>query len=124
MPIKCTQTFLVPAVFSVLIAVVTNTVQKYVLPIWKPESPVKDEENLHKSLTLMDPALVYNLAQMVAYGGMAAIIMRLKLFFVPQLCIVAAMLGNKKVNRFYYTKSQFHYHTFYRIYPSLNEVLS
>jgi hypothetical protein len=36
---------------------------------------------------------------MTAYGGMAAIIMRLKLFFVPQLCIVTAMLGNRKVSQ-------------------------
>lgn len=107
MPIKCTETFLIPAVFSVIIAVIANTVQKYVLPYWKPEnSEEKDEENIHKSLTLMDPALAYNLAQMVAYGGMAAIIMRLKLFFVPQLCVVVAMLGNKKVNQYL----AFHFH--------------
>ena len=44
----------------------------------------------------MDAASVYNVAQMALYGGMAAIIMRLKLFLTPQLCVVAGMLASKR----------------------------
>ena len=44
-----------------------------------------------------DPGVVYNVAQMACYGVMAAIIMRLKLFFTPQLCVVAGLLAAKKL---------------------------
>ena len=44
----------------------------------------------------VDAASVYNVAQMALYGGMAAIIMRLKLFLTPQLCVVAGMLASKR----------------------------
>ena len=44
-----------------------------------------------------DPCVAYNVVQMVCYGVMAVIIMRLKLFFSPQLCVVAGLLASKKV---------------------------
>jgi uncharacterized membrane protein len=44
----------------------------------------------------VDAAVVYNVAQMVCYGIMALIIMRLKLFFTPQMCVVAGLLASKK----------------------------
>lgn len=43
--------------------------------------------------------VVYNLAQCAAYTIMAIMIMRLKLFMTPHLCIVTALLASKKVCR-------------------------
>ena len=37
----------------------------------------------------MDPAVIYNLLQTVVYAVMAVLIMRLKLFLTPHLCILA-----------------------------------
>ena len=45
----------------------------------------------------VDPAVWYNLGQTVIYGIMAIGIMRLKLFFTPHLCIIAALIVNDKV---------------------------
>ena len=45
----------------------------------------------------VDPVMVYHVLQTTAFCMMAMIIMRLKLFFTPQLCILAALLLNAKV---------------------------
>ncbi|XP_023949283.1 probable C-mannosyltransferase DPY19L1 [Bicyclus anynana] len=40
----------------------------------------------------IEPALFYNLCQMVVYGVMAALVMRLKLLFSTQMCIVSSLV--------------------------------
>jgi C-mannosyltransferase DPY19L len=44
--------------------------------------PVSAEETV-------DPAVVYNILQTAVYAVMAVLIMRLKLFLTPHLCILA-----------------------------------
>ncbi len=50
----------------------------------------KEEEEL------LDPVSGYVFLQTVAYGLMAVTIMRLKLFWSPNLCIMAGMLASPK----------------------------
>ena len=45
----------------------------------------------------IDPVMAYHTLQTAAFCLMAIIIMRLKLFFTPQLCILSALLLNTKV---------------------------
>ena len=45
----------------------------------------------------VDPVMIYHVLQTCAFCLMATIIMRLKLFFTPQLCILTALLLNVKV---------------------------
>lgn len=47
----------------------------------------------------IEPAIFYNISQMIVYGVMAALIMRLKLLFVPQMCVVSALMLNKTYYR-------------------------
>ncbi|RVE49065.1 hypothetical protein evm_006311 [Chilo suppressalis] len=44
----------------------------------------------------VEPDVFYCVAQLVVYGVMAALVMRLKLLFVTQLCIVSALMVNTK----------------------------
>jgi len=44
-------------------------------------------------LSTPDPAAVYALAQAAAYGVMAVLIMRLKLFLTPHLCLLTSLLA-------------------------------
>ena len=47
---------------------------------------------------VVDPAVLYNLIQMSVYAVMAIMIMRLKLFWSPQLCIVSGLVASEKVS--------------------------
>ena len=47
---------------------------------------------------VVDPVVAYHLLQTAAFGFLAIIIMRLNLFFTPQLCLLTAILCNKKVS--------------------------
>ena len=44
-----------------------------------------------------DPNVMYHIFQMCAYAFMALMIMRLKLFLTPQMCILVGVLADKKV---------------------------
>ncbi|XP_066282351.1 protein C-mannosyl-transferase DPY19L1-like [Branchiostoma lanceolatum] len=57
------------------------------------DSPKDDDE------TPIDPsaALVYHLLQLMAFFLLALIIMRLKLFFTPQLCLAASLLASRQL---------------------------
>ena len=45
----------------------------------------------------IDPVVAYHSLQTVAFAFLAGIIMRLKLLFTPQLCVLSALLCNYKV---------------------------
>lgn len=89
MPWKATQTFLIPTVIIVLAVLVINTHKK----LTRSDEDVMDANN-----TFLDPAVAYSFLQLCAFAFMAILIMRLKMFFVPQLCILAAFIANKRVS--------------------------
>jgi len=52
----------------------------------------------YASLTVFSPLqVVYNILQMIAFIFMAVIIMRLKLFATPQICLVISLLASREV---------------------------
>jgi len=85
MPLKTTQTLLLPCAVLATFMYTLN----YLQFLWKK---FKNEETNEK----IDPASFYNILQMSAYAVMAILIMRLKLFFTPHLCIITSLLASKK----------------------------
>ena len=86
MPLKITQTLLLPSVLVVTVLVVSQ----YVSWLWRKYCTPS------LSAAPCDPAPLYNLLQMLAYAVLAILIMRLKLFLTPHLCLMAGLLASSK----------------------------
>jgi len=85
MPFKTTQTLLLPCAVLATLLFTTN----YAQFLWKKLHSQEASEKI-------DPAAFYNILQMLAYAVMAVLIMRLKLFFTPHLCILTSLLASRK----------------------------
>ena len=82
MPLKTSQTLLLP---SAVVGCVLVVSQYCCWLLWRrTEGPC-------------DPAPLYNLLQTLAYAVMAVLIMRLKLFLTPHLCLMAGLLASSKI---------------------------
>ncbi|XP_072941392.1 protein C-mannosyl-transferase DPY19L1 [Epargyreus clarus] len=64
-----------------------------------------DEDKLVSFLTglKVEPAIFYSISQLAVYGVMALLVMRLKLLFATQMCLVSALAFNK--NYYSFSKS-------------------
>ncbi|MFH4978317.1 hypothetical protein AB6A40_005026 [Gnathostoma spinigerum] len=67
----------------------------FLIYIFRTEVPTLLWRNLERSKPY--PEIMYNLIQLVCFGLMAGLIMRLKLFLTPHLCIITALLANRKL---------------------------
>lgn len=88
MPWKTSSTLLLPCAALASLCVI----YQYLRVLW---TKFKDPAAIVIQTT--DPAVMYNVIQMVAYAVMAILIMRLKLFLTPHMCIVAGLLASKKL---------------------------
>ena len=85
MPLKTMQTLLIPCAFLATFLFMYH----YLHLVWKKFMNLETTEKI-------DPASFYNILQMSAYAVMAVLIMRLKLFFTPHMCIISSLLASKK----------------------------
>lgn len=104
MPKATSMTLLLPsaalALSLVALRVLVSGLEKDSL-VYKMRAS-EDKDSLSKTseipgLDSVSPGLIYHVLQLMAFGFMAIIIMRLKLFFTPHLCILTAVLVNQKV---------------------------
>jgi len=89
MPYKTSLTLLIPSTIVACAAVLWHSYKCFKKHIQDGEQEVLPEEKV-------DPAALYNLVQMAAYAVMAVLIMRLKLFFTPHMCIMTGLLASPK----------------------------
>ncbi|CAC5389761.1 Probable C-mannosyltransferase DPY19L1,Probable C-mannosyltransferase DPY19L2,C-mannosyltransferase dpy-19 [Mytilus coruscus] len=94
-PVKLSRTLLLPTVFIVVCSVVFKLLTEEYLA-WK--SPSSFEMQVDRNMRLKPNAeIVYNLFQCAAFTLMAIMIMRLKLFMTPHLCLITSLLASKKI---------------------------
>ena len=91
MPWKTSQTLLLPCAALASVCVILQ----FLVILW---TKYKDPAALVIQST--DPASLYNVIQMMAYAVMAILIMRLKLFLTPHMCVVAGLLASRKLIAF------------------------
>jgi len=108
MPLKTAQTLLLPAAILGVSLVCLKAIRPFFggdalawdYHLSKEEEEDDDDDEVFERPSTMfehvEPVVAYHVLQTVAFGFLAIIIMRLKLFFTPQLCILAALLCSKK----------------------------
>ncbi|XP_023717057.1 probable C-mannosyltransferase DPY19L1 isoform X2 [Cryptotermes secundus] len=96
---KLTETLLLPAV-AVAVLVVPWYWVSNILFSHRQNSDERSESHL---ASCIEPEILYNILQLAAFAIMAGLVMRLKLFFTPQLCIIASLLACRRYFRFLQT---------------------
>jgi hypothetical protein len=106
---RLSKTLLLPAVYVSLGLIAVHVIgmaepereaERRTAPQTKKQrhSMRREKQPMVFSFRKVDPAVLYNVLQMAAFVFMAALIMRLKLFMSPHLCIFAGLLASRKVS--------------------------
>ncbi|XP_078672163.1 protein C-mannosyl-transferase DPY19L1-like [Branchiostoma floridae x Branchiostoma belcheri] len=112
-PIELSQTLVLPAGLVVIVMIIYKCIFPQVKKWFSPTQDKEPTENGSGGAqsesagescedyeeTTIDPsaALVYHLLQLMAFFLLALIIMRLKLFFTPQLCLAVSLLASRQL---------------------------
>ncbi|XP_039938707.1 probable C-mannosyltransferase DPY19L1 [Hirundo rustica] len=98
-PVRYTKTLLLPVVL-VVFGVITKRAIKYILWSLFHTGRYEKEERFNHG------ELVFHALQLLAYSVLAILIMRLKLFLTPHLCIMASLVCSKQLFGWLYYKIQ------------------
>ncbi|XP_013396417.1 probable C-mannosyltransferase DPY19L1 [Lingula anatina] len=113
-PVKLLQTLLLPSVFiasaGATVIILRNEYQQWCQPQGtevgggdthsrEEEEDEEEEDSVYRSRAYRSKPhaeVLYNMFQLLAYTAMAVIIMRLKLFWTPHLCLLASLLASRQ----------------------------
>nr|XP_002197203.5 probable C-mannosyltransferase DPY19L1 [Taeniopygia guttata] len=98
-PVRYTRTLLLPVVLVVFGVIIKRAI-KYIL--WSLSHTVRYE----KEERFNHGELVFHALQLLAYSVLAILIMRLKLFLTPHLCIMASLVCSKQLFGWLFYKVQ------------------
>ncbi|XP_030060393.1 protein C-mannosyl-transferase DPY19L1 [Microcaecilia unicolor] len=106
-PVRYSLTLLLPMVLVIFVAIIAKPlkeiIQIFAQSCGLPSVPHKADERKEQSST---GELLYHALQLVAYAVLAVLIMRLKLFLTPHMCIMASLICSRQL--FGWLFSKFH----------------
>ncbi|KAM9308244.1 protein C-mannosyl-transferase DPY19L1 [Gastrophryne carolinensis] len=91
-PWKYLKTFLLPVVLLVFFIICVQTLKDLYISSSQAKKHRQDKERLEYSIS---GELVYHALQLVAFSVLAILIMRLKLFLTPHMCVMASLICSK-----------------------------
>lgn len=89
-PLRYTKTLLLPVVLVVFIAIVRKIISDMWGVLTKQQTHVRKHQFDHGEL-------VYHALQLVAYTALGVLIMRLKLFLTPHMCVMASLICSRQL---------------------------
>ncbi|KAM8811750.1 protein C-mannosyl-transferase DPY19L1 [Eudromia elegans] len=98
-PVRYTKTLLLPVVLVVLMVIIKRAI-KYLVWTLSQQGQCEREERFNHG------ELVYHALQLLAYSVLAILIMRLKLFLTPHLCVMASLVCSKQLFGWLFSKIQ------------------
>ncbi|KAJ7985524.1 hypothetical protein DPEC_G00352950 [Dallia pectoralis] len=109
-PLRYMKTLLLPInmlVFAVIVGRTTRDVLRFLRKRRKCSVTPEDDEDKEPEM-LAKGELVYHSLQLVAFAVLAMLIMRLKLFLTPHMCIMASLMCSKQLFSWIGEKIQLH----------------
>ncbi|KAM6086954.1 protein C-mannosyl-transferase DPY19L1 isoform 2-T2 [Chlamydotis macqueenii] len=98
-PVRYTKTLLLPVVLVVFGVIIKRAIKYFIWALSQAGQYEKEERFNHGEL-------VYHALQLLAYGVLAILIMRLKLFLTPHLCVMASLVCSKQLFGWLFCKIQ------------------
>ncbi|XP_075414314.1 protein C-mannosyl-transferase DPY19L1 isoform X2 [Tenrec ecaudatus] len=89
-PLRYTKTFLLPVVLIVFIAIVRKMISDMWGALAKQQAHIRKHQFDHGEL-------VYHALQLIAYAALGILIMRLKLFLTPHMCVMASLICSRQL---------------------------
>ncbi|XP_023595351.1 probable C-mannosyltransferase DPY19L1 isoform X2 [Trichechus manatus latirostris] len=89
-PLRYTKTLLLPVVLVVFIAIVRKIISDMRSALAKQQTHIRKHQFDHGEL-------VYHALQLLAYAALGILIMRLKLFLTPHMCVTASLICSRQL---------------------------
>ncbi|XP_063055665.1 dpy-19-like 1, like [Engraulis encrasicolus] len=100
-PLRYIKTFLLPVTVLVVVVIAIMNVQEVIQTLKGedivPEKEDRTEDGTREPAVLDGGEMVYHTLQLLAFAVLAILIMRLKLFLTPHMCIMASLLCSRKM---------------------------
>ncbi|RDD40199.1 putative C-mannosyltransferase DPY19L1 [Trichoplax sp. H2] len=100
--IKLSKTLVLPLACLCVIIITFQVIIKLYYSVYKEKSKDSKQdsnETLESNFMESESHIVYHVVQAAAFCIMATLIMRLKLFFTPQLCLLTSLIASEKIGK-------------------------
>lgn len=95
--IRYIKTMLLPINVLIVGFIAGRTIQDIIVFLRNKTTEKSEDDEMEKSQMLMKGVLVYHSLQLVAFAVLAVLIMRLKLFLTPHMCIISCLICSRQL---------------------------